>query len=104
MEAAGCNGDDIANKYKEQGLRVIAIDVDGGSYGGSEQKWRAAGANFPLYKKDNCSFEEAKTSDDKSCLRVEEFPTNRAVQKWVVSQIRDYSESGIRGVFDFKKP
>ena len=104
MEAAGCNGDDIADKYKKQGLRVIAVDPDGSSYAGSEQKWRAAGANFPLYTRTSCSF-DLGTSDGKKYLdHYGGYPSNKAVKKWVVSRLNDYSESGIRDVFGFTKP
>ena len=48
LNAAGNQGH-ILEKYKDQGLRAVAIDFYPGVYAGAEEKWRDAGASYPLY-------------------------------------------------------
>jgi hypothetical protein len=55
LHLAGSNGDKIASKYRDKGLRVVAIDIEGSQKGASQAKWKSVGADFYLYDKDmNC--------------------------------------------------
>lgn len=56
MNLAGSASGNVADKYKDKGLRAIAVDKDGTSIEGAVEKWKAAGANYPLYTVDSCSF------------------------------------------------
>ena len=57
LKLAGTTGN-LAEKYKAQGLRTIAVDRDGSQIAQSVEKWKAAGANYPLYTVNYCSFAE----------------------------------------------
>lgn len=56
MNLAGSAGGNVANKYKDKGLRAIAVDKDNSQITETVKKWKAAGANYPLYTVDYCSF------------------------------------------------
>lgn len=93
MNAAGSKGNSLANKYRDKGLRVIAIDVDGRSLDQSLEKWRAAGADFYLYDMDmNCLQPFYKN--------VPGFPYNIAIKEWKGREISD-NEASIKAEFGF---
>ena len=71
----------------------MAVDRDGRSQAGSEAKWRAAGANFPLYSNFSNSF-EAIYKD------VKGYPSRICVKEWQGKKIIGY-ESEIKDIFDF---
>ena len=89
------NGGHIADKYRSKGLRVMAVDRDGRSQAGSEAKWRAAGANFPLYSNFSNSF-EAIYKD------VKGYPSRICVKEWQGTKIMvmDY-EGELKRIFGF---
>lgn len=56
LNLAGSANGNVANKYKNKGLRVIAVDKDASQIEETVKKWKTAGANYPLYTVDYCSF------------------------------------------------
>lgn len=56
MNLAGSASGNVANKYKDKGLRAIAVDKDNSQITETVKKWKAAGANYPLYTVNYCSF------------------------------------------------
>ena len=87
------DGNHIADRYKSQGLRVMAVDRDGRSQAGSEAKWKAAGAGFPLYSNFSNSF-EAIYKD------VKGYPSRICVKEWQGTKIMvmDY-EGELKRIF-----
>lgn len=96
MDAAGSNGSNIANKYKSKGLRVIAVDKDGQSKEESVLKWKAAGANYPLYTFSN----EFSFSYAPFFAQMQGYPYNVAIKNWKPTQI-NATEIDIKYHFDF---
>lgn len=92
MHEAG-NGNHIADKYKSKGLRVVVVDKDGRSHALSEDKWRAAGANFPLYNRFNNSFSPIYGD-------VHGYPSRICVKEWQKEKIYN-CESEIKRIFGF---
>ena len=92
MHEAG-NGKHIAEKYKNKGLRVIAVDRDGRKHAGSEAKWSAAGANFHLYNRNNNCF--ATFYRD-----ISGYPSYVCVKEWQKNTITG-TESEIKNIFGF---
>ena len=92
MHEAG-NGKHIADKFRSQSLRVIAVDRDGRYHEGSEAKWKYGGANFPLYNRlHNCFGAFYKD--------VTGYPSHICVKEWKGKKIIGY-ESEIKDMFDF---
>jgi len=85
----------IAEKYSGKGLRVIAIDVQGGVPDGCVHKWREAGANYPLYDRvwnDFMSFYEAAPKG---------YPRNLVIKKGNATMLYNGVEAEIRQFFGF---
>ncbi len=52
---AGQKGSNIAQRYANQGLRVVAIDVEGSDLNGSLKKWKNSGKGYLMYSNEqNC--------------------------------------------------
>lgn len=91
MNVAGGKGEGVANKYKNKGLRVVAVDIDGSQKKESEKKWKEAGADFYLYDKDmNCLQMFYKDAPG--------FPYNVAIKEGKGKQIYD-TEDGVKSAF-----
>lgn|GEM_PF-1184239 len=93
MRSAGSKGGNIADKYKNKGLRTISIDIDGTQQIESEKKWKNAGANFPLYTRQACCFYPLYKD-------VKNYPYNGAVKEWQVTKIYA-SEELVKNAFGF---
>ena len=95
MNAAGSNGGKIASKYRDKGLRVIAIDVDGRQKASSQQKWKDAGADFYIYDSDGNCFRHFFTGGG--------VPHNVAIKEWKSEYIGggDVGESEVKNAFGF---
>ncbi|MGP1438943.1 MAG: hypothetical protein ACTTKH_07725 [Treponema sp.] len=86
------NGNNIADKYKDKGLRVIVVDTDGRKHDFSEAKWKAAGANFPLYDRFGNCFEPIYKD-------VKGYPSRLCIKEWQGTKI--FYESEIKSIFEF---
>lgn len=96
MEAAGIKGSKLASKYRSKGLRVIAVDANGGDLQGSISKWKVAGADFYLYDGNmNCFKEFYKSTPG--------YPYNLAIKEWKKKQINTNqpTEGDINSAFGF---
>lgn len=93
LRSAGSKGGNIADKYKNKGLRTISIDIDGTQQIESEKKWKNAGANFPLYTRQACCFYPLYKD-------VKNYPYNGAVKEWQVTKIYA-SEELVKNAFGF---
>lgn len=93
MNAAGSNSGKLASKYRSKGVRLVAVDANGVNKAGSEQKWKAAGADFYLYDNNMNCFEKFYKS-------VPGVPYNMAIKAWQSTAI-DTDESSINWGFGF---
>ena len=97
---AGSAKGDIANKYKDKGLRVVAVDRDGSQIAQIVEKWKTAGANYPLYTVDYCSFASFYE-------KLDSYPTSYFIRdltllKEVKGNIKDTeAEAEIKKIFGF---
>lgn len=96
MGVAGSSGKNVANKYKDKGLRVIAVDRDATATDESVKKWKVSGANYPLYTKDNNSFASFYRN-------ISGYPTCHLIKDWkiVATYNAELNESHVKEAFGF---
>lgn len=102
MRLAGSKGSGFANKYKNQGLRVIAVDVDGTQLALSEGKWKDEGADYYLYHDDGM------ICFKKLYGHIGAFPTSKFIKEWSV--VREWkgapkpedAEKDLKSTFSFQ--
>lgn len=96
LNLAGSGGGDVANKYKNNGLRVVAVDRDGSQTAESVKKWKTAGANYPLYTRDYCSFASFYKG-------LDTYPTSYFIKDLtLLKEIKgNFDEEAVKSVFGF---
>lgn len=92
LKVAG-NKDNLANKYRGRGLRVVIVDKDG-TPPSCDEKWKAAGAGFPLYNNRDNSLERFYKG-------TSGYPKNIAIKNGVGDVMPPAAESNIKHYFGF---
>ncbi len=95
MNVAGSKGDKVASRYRNKGLRVIAIDLDGSAKSESQSKWKGSGADYYLYDRDMNALQPFfKPSAG--------FPYNATIKEWKDKPLgAGVSEAQIVSAFGF---
>jgi len=96
LKLAGSGGANLTDKYKDKGLRVVAVDRDGSQINETVKKWKAAGANYPLYTVNYCSF--AQFYKD-----LDSYPTSYFIKNLtLLKEIKgNCSEEDVKNTFGF---